>query len=48
MNQLLDVAPDGVSGNVGVDCPSAEEPLVEELVESVEFCWVRSDFGCWE
>ena len=47
-NELQDVAPDGVTGNVGIECSCEEEPLVEELVESVELCWVRSDFGCWE
>ena len=43
-DQLLDMAPDGISGNVGVDCPSEEEPFVEELVESVEFRWIWDDF----
>ena len=47
-DQLLDMAPDGISGNVGVDCPVEEEPFVEELVESVEFRGIRSDFGRWE
>ena len=47
-DQLLDMAPDGISDNVGVDCPSEEEPFVEELVESVEFRCIRSDFGRWE
>ena len=47
-DQLLDMAPDGISGNVGVDCPREEEPFVEELAESVEFRGVRSDFGRWE
>ena len=47
-DQLLDVAPDGIAGDVGVDCPGAEEPFVEELVEGVEFCWIRGDFGRWE
>ena len=40
--------PDGISGDVGVDCPSEEEPFVEELVESVEFRCIPSDFGRWE
>ena len=43
-DQLLDMAPDGISGNVGVDCPSEEEPFVEELVECVELSGIRSDF----
>ena len=47
-DQLLDMAPDGIAGDVGVDCPSEEEPFVEELVESVGFWWIRSDFGRWE
>ena len=47
-DQLLDMAPDGISGYVGVDCPSEEEPFVEELVESVEFRGIRSDFRRWE
>ena len=47
-DQLLNVAPDVVAGDVGVDCPSEEEPFVEELVESVEFCWIRGDLGRWE
>ena len=47
-DQLLNMAPDGIAGDVGVDCPSEEEPLVEELVESVEFCWIRGDLGRWE
>ena len=36
-DQLLDVAPDGIAGDVSVDCPSEKEPFVEELVESIEF-----------
>ena len=36
-DQLLDMAPDGISGNVGVDCPGEKEPFVEELVEGIEF-----------
>ena len=47
-NELLDVAPDGVAGNVGIDCPGEEEPFVEELSESVEFRCVWCDFGCRE
>ena len=44
-NKLLDVAPDGVTGNVGIDCPGEEEPFVEESSESVEFRCVWCDFG---
>ena len=47
-DQLLNMAPDGIAGDVGVDCPSEEEPFVEELVESIEFRCIRSDFGRWE
>ena len=47
-DQLLNLAPDGVAGNVGVYCPGEEEPFVEELIERVEFCWIRGDFGRWE
>ena len=47
-DQLLDMAPDGISGDVGVDCPSEEEPFVEEVVESIEFRCIRGDFGRWE
>ena len=47
-DQLLDMASNGISGNVGVDCPREEEPSVEELVESVEFRCIRGDFGRWE
>ena len=47
-DQLLDMAPDGISGDVGVDCPSEEEPFVEELVKSVKFCGIWGDFGRWE
>ena len=47
-NELLDVAPDGVAGNVGIDCPGEEEPFVEELSESVEFRCVWGDFGSRE
>ena len=46
--ELQDVAPDGITGNVGIECSGEEKPLVEESRESVEFCWVRGDFGCWE
>ena len=45
-NELLDVAPDGVAGNVGIDCPGEEEPFVAELSENVEFRCIWSDFGC--
>ena len=31
-DQFRDVAPDGVSGNIGVHCPGEEEPFVEELI----------------
>ena len=47
-DHLRDVAPDGVSGYVGVHCPGVEEPFVKELVESLELRGVRSDFGRWE
>ena len=47
-NELLDVAPDGVAGNVGIDCPGEEEPFVEESRESVEFRCVWGDFGSRE
>ena len=47
-NELLDVAPDGVAGNVGIDCPGEEEPFVEELSEGVEFRCIWCDFGCRE
>ena len=47
-DELLDVAPDGISGYVGVDCPGVAEPFVEEVDESVEFRRVRCDFGRWE
>ena len=36
-DQLLAIAPDGVSGNVRIDCPGEEEPFIEEVVESIEF-----------
>ena len=45
-NELLDVAPDGVAGDVGVGCPGEEEPFVEKLIERVELGWIRGDFGC--
>ena len=44
-NELLDVAPNGVAGNVGIDCPGEEEPFVEELIERVELGWIWCDFG---
>ena len=47
-DQLLNLAPDGVAGNVGVYCPGEEKPFVEELIERVEFCWILGDFGRWE
>ena len=47
-DELLDVAPDWISGDVGVDCPGEAEPFVEEVGESVEFRRVRCDFGRWE
>ena len=42
------MAPDGVAGYVGIDCPGEEEPFVEELIERVELGWIRGDFGCRE
>ena len=39
------MAPDGVLGDIRVDCPSEEEPFIEELVESVEFRGIMCDFG---
>ena len=47
-DELQDVAPDGVTGNVGIECSGEEEPLVEESRESVEFCGVWCDFGSRE
>ena len=47
-NELQDVAPDGVTGNVGIECSGEEEPLVEESRESVEFRGVWCDFGSRE
>ena len=40
-DQICDVAPDGVSGNVGVHCPGEVEPFVEALIEGVELVGVR-------
>ena len=47
-DQLLDMAPDGVTGNVGIECSGEEEPFIEELVESIEFRGIWWDFGRWE
>ena len=47
-NELQDVAPDGITGNVGIECSGEEEPLVEESRESVEIRWIWGDFGCRE
>ena len=40
-DQLRDVAPNGVSGYVGVHCSGEEELFVDELVEDVDL------FGVW-
>ena len=42
------MAPDGISGDVGVDCPGEAEPFVDEVGEGVEFRRIRCDFGRWE
>ena len=47
LDEFLEIAPDGISGDVGVDCPGEAEPFVEEVGESVEFRRVRCDFGRW-